>query len=616
MLSTSEQFTIIAQPRQVVPFMSNANAPHPAPPRLISALIPLSLFDLVEIANGHLGLLPIRTEMNDSDQSPDRDQNYDDQWDEKIRAYERIEQSAAWVEQTIRDVESAAAEGRDPVAYYGLNTGFGENAGRAAFRQRADAEALSRKLLLSHTVGVGDPLSYEVVRASFALRITSLAQGYSGIRVEVIDTLIAMLNAGIFPVVPQQGSLGASGDLAPLAHLVLPLSLPLEGEDPTVPGATGFCYVNGGLNGEVKGLIVTGSEAMRAANIPQIRLGAKEGVALINGTAISTAIGALAIYDAQHTLDAAICAAALSAEALRGFRDAMLPYTNRLRSESQTTIAERLAALLDNSTLIRGDKNIDLPPQEGPPQDPYCIRCAPAVLGAALRALDHVEVALTEELGAVTDNPLIFASPDPGDRDYLPRKTKVISGGNFHGEPIALIMDYLAVAASEIANIAERRIFTLTDPKLNRGLPAFLIDDPRGLNSGLMIVQYTAASLVSENKALAHPASVDSIPSSANKEDHVSMSTIAARKAAQIVKNVRRVIAIELLCAYQGVSLRLEQMPDAKLGYGSNKVMALIRDLEVAPGRKFSVIREDTPIAPYIDALDKLIKSGELPNVF
>jgi len=599
--------------------------------RLMSALVPLSLFDLVEIAHGNLGLSPIRTEMagrteiagraeiagvTDVPASSDdvtrplepTDYQDDELWLQKVRAYDRVEQSAAWVKHTLDDIEKADAEGRDPVAYYGLNTGFGENAGRATFRHRADADALSRKLLLSHTVGVGDPLPLEVVRASLALRITSLSQGYSGVRVEVIDTLIAMLNRGVFPVVPRQGSLGASGDLAPLAHLVLPLSLPLDNEDPTTPGATGFCYLNG--------TVVTGAEAMRAANIPQIRLGAKEGVALVNGTAVSAAIGAIAIYDAYHMLDAAVCAAALSAEALRGFRDAVLPYTNRLRSGDQATIAERLAAMLDGSTLIRGDRNIDLSAQEGPPQDPYCLRCAPAVLGAALRALDHIESGISEELTAVTDNPLIFAADDPSDPDYLPRKTKVISGGNFHGEPIALLMDYLCIAAAEIANIAERRVFTLTDPKLNRGLPAFLIDDPRGLNSGLMIAQYTAASLVSENKSLAHPASVDSIPSSANKEDHVSMSTIAARKASEIVKNARRVIAIELLCAFQGVSLRLEQMPDAKLGYGSDKVMAQIRDLEIAPGRKFAVIREDTPLAPYIDALDRLILSGTLPNVF
>jgi histidine ammonia-lyase len=354
---------------------------------------------------------------------------------------------------------------------------------------------------------------------------------------------------------------------------------------------------------------------MSLAGIPQIELGAKEGVALINGTAISTAIGILALHDAQELLETTQVAVAMTAEAMRGYRDAFLPYVHRLRSGYQETIAERLLALVDGSTLMRGAANVDLGVIDGPPQDPYGIRCAPAVLGAALRAMDHVEVVLSDELAAVTDNPLIFASEIDSDENYLPRQTKMISGGNFHGEPIALAMDYLSIATAEIANIAERRIFTLTDPKLNRGLPPFLIDDATGLNSGLMIAQYTAASLVSENKSLAHPASVDSIPSSANKEDHVSMSTIAARKAAQIVKNAQVVVALELLCAAQAISLRVEQNPTLNIGRGTAKALDLIRSCEIAPNRKLDVIRQDVPIAPYVNALLALIQSGDLSNL-
>jgi histidine ammonia-lyase len=514
----------------------------------------------------------------------------------------RMSASAEWVAHAMHEVERAAAAGQEPIAYYGINTGFGDNAGRATFRQRADAERLSRKLLLSHSIGVGEPLPYEVVRAALVLRIISLAKGYSGVRIAVVNTLIEMLNRGVYPVVPAQGSLGASGDLAPLSHLVLPLSAPTDDEAPDLPGGTGHCFLDG--------RIVTGAEAMAAAGIAPIMLGAKEGVALINGTAVSTAIGLLALHDAQQLLRSSLVALALSAEALCGFRDAFLPHLHRLRSRFQAEIAARVLTLLEGSTLIRGAADVDLATTDGPPQDPYSIRCAPSVLGAVARALEHVEAVLTDELLAVTDNPLVFPSADPADPDHLPRRTKVISGGNFHGEPIALAMDYLAMAVAELGNIAERRIFLLTDPKLNRDLPPFLVPDATGLNSGLMIAQYTAASLVSENKVLAHPASVDSIPSSANREDHVSMSTIAARKAAQIVTNVRNVVALELLTAAQALSLRLEQTPQHHAGTGSAHWLGTIRDLSIAPGHPLGVIRADVPLAPYVKALVAAICAG------
>ncbi|HVO42909.1 MAG TPA: aromatic amino acid ammonia-lyase, partial [Aggregatilineales bacterium] len=477
---------------------------------------------------------------------------------------QRILKSADWVRTAIGEIETR----QEPIAYYGINTGFGDNAGRATFRHSQDAERLSRNLLLSHSVGTGDPLPEEVVRTALLIRVNSLAKGYSGVRLEVINTLIAMLNRRVFPVVPSQGSLGASGDLAPLAHMVIPISAPLPGEEPDRPGATGYCFW--------QGQIVTGREAMAAAGIPQIRLGAKEGVALINGTAISLALGLLALHDAKALIRTSELALALTIEAVRGFRDPFLPPINVIRSKWQAQAAAHILNHLEGSTLARGNVDVDLSSTEGPPQDPYCIRCAPAVLGAAYHALDHVETALLGELDATTDNPLIFTGSDPGASDYLPRHIKVISGGNFHGAPVGYVMDYLGLVITDLTSIAERRIFMLTDPKLNRGLPPFLIAEPpaeAGLNSGLMIAQYTAASLVSENKSLAHPASVDSIPSSANREDHVSMSTIAARKAAQIVANARHVGALELLCAAQALRLRQEISPADRPGRGSREAL-------------------------------------------
>jgi histidine ammonia-lyase len=521
------------------------------------------------------------------------------------RRLARIRESAAWVQSAMREVEAAAQQGREAVAYYGINTGFGDNAGRATFKEVEEAERLSRNLLLSHTIGVGEHLPEDVVRAALLIRIASLAHGYSGVRAEVIDTLIAMLNRRVYPAVPSQGSLGASGDLAPLAHLVLPISEPLPGDDVSLPGATGYCYLEGKL--------VSGAEAMAAAGIPQIRLGAKEGVALINGTAVSAAIAVLALYDAQRLVAASQIALALSVEALTGFRDAFLPHINRLRGDFQARAAATILNYLQGSTLARGSADVDLPASVGPPQDPYSIRCAPAVVGAVLCTLAHVEAVLTTELRSVTDNPLVFPGEDP--EDYLPRHIKVISGGNFHGAPVGYVSDFLAIAVADLASIAERRIFMLNDPRLNRGLPAFLVPQPPehvGLDSGLMISQYTAAALVSENKALAHPASVDSIPSSANREDHVSMSSIAARKAAQVVANTRRVIAIELLCASQALSLRLEQTPDLHPGQGARRALDFIRDLEIAPGRRLDVIREDMPLTPYVEALTGTIQSDAL----
>lgn len=518
---------------------------------------------------------------------------------------ERIERSAAWVRQAMQEVERADVEGRPPRAIYGVNTGFGDNAGRAIFRSPQQAAQLSRSLLLSHTSGTGPYLPPDAVRASMLIRANTLAQGYSGVRRAVINTLIAMLNRGVLPAMPAQGSLGASGDLAPLAHLALVLSAPLPGEEPH-PGANSQAFWQGAL--------LDGAEAMAAAGIPRVELGAKEGVALINGTAVSAGIGALAWHDAFHLLAAAEIALALSVEALCGFRDAFLPHLHAVRGhEGQARVARFIYRLLEGSTLARGDADIDLDPAEGPPQDPYCLRAAPTVLGAVLDTLRHVEGVLTREINAVTDNPLIFL--DEEGPLHLPRATKAVSGGNFHGAPVGYALDFLKIALTDLASISERRTFMLLDGRLNRGLPPFLITDPpggEGLNSGLMMAQYTAAALVSESKILAHPASVDSIPSSANREDHVSMSTIAARGAAEIARNAQAVIAIELLCAFQGLELRLEQQPDARLGRGTAAALDFLRTVEIAPGQPLRPLRRDVALYPYLDALTEVVRSGAL----
>lgn len=518
---------------------------------------------------------------------------------------ERVARSAAWVRQAMQEVEQADAEGRPARALYGVNTGFGDNAGRAIFRHPQQAAQLSRNLLLSHTVGVGPYLSRDAARAAMLIRANTLAQGYSGVRRTVINTLVAMLNRGVLPAMPAQGSLGASGDLAPLAHLALVLSAPLPGEEPR-PGANGQAFWEGAL--------LDGAEAMAAAGIPRVELGAKEGVALINGTAVSAGIGALAWHDAYHTLAAAEIALALSVEALRGFRDAFLPHLHAVRGhEGQAQVAHSVYRLLEGSTLVRGDAHLDLDPGEGPPQDPYCLRAAPIVFGATLDTLRHVEGVLTREVNAVTDNPLIFL--DEEGPLHLPRASKAVSGGNFHGAPVGYALDFLKIVLTDLASISERRTFMLLDGRLNRGLPPFLVAEPpgeEGLNNGLMLAQYTAAALVSESKVLAHPASVDSIPSSANREDHVSMSTIAARGAAEIARNAQAVIAIELLCAFQALSLRLEQQPDARLGRGTAAALDFLRTVEIAPGHLLRPLRRDVALHPYLDALIEVVRSGAL----
>jgi len=404
---------------------------------------------------------------------------------------------------------------------YGITTGFGKFCDVVISRE--SNSTLQRNLIMSHAVGVGDPLPEEVVRAMMLLRVNAIAVGDSGARLSTVTALLDMLNAGVVPVVPEKGSLGASGDLAPLSHVAIALC-----------GMGDVFY---------RGKRMPAADALAAAGLKPVELAAKEGLALINGTQCMTAVGALAAHDAWKLARTADVVAALTMQALRGITDALDPRVHEARGQAgQIECAANLRALLSGSTCVtrQGQERV---------QDPYTLRCVPQIHGASRDAIGYVFDVVSREINAATDNPLIFLNPDD------PSGGDIISGGNFHGQPVALAMDFLGIAVAELANVSERRIERLVNPALSNGLPAFLVKDG-GLNSGFMIVQYSAASLVSENKVLAHPASVDSIPSSANQEDHVSMGTIAARKAREILQNARTVIALELLAACQAIDLR------------------------------------------------------------
>ena len=483
---------------------------------------------------------------------------------------ERMEKSAAWVRGAIEDVRRHRQEGTKPPAFYGINTGFGHLAGRAAFVDPDDAQRLSRNLIVSHSVCVGDYFEEDVVRAAMLIRANTLAKGFSGVRSEVIDTLITMLNRGVYPAVPKKGSVGASGDLAPLAHLALVMSRPPDG-----PGEdeSGEAFVRDERSGWA---LVSGKEAMQRAGIGRIVLGAKEGLALNNGATFSAAMAALTVYDAENLVENAEIALAMTLEAMRGFRDPYFPQVHQVRAHpGQGITAERVLCLVQGSSLLDGDQDAD--PVQCPPQDPYSLRCAPQVIGAVRDTLCFVCGIVEAEINAATDNPLIFTD--------LARAYKAVSCGNFHGEPLAFAMDFTGIVVSELGNIAERRIFQLVDYHKRPGeseadaLPSRLLKEDaakEGLNSGFIMPQYTAAALVSDCKTLAHPDSVDSIPTSGSKEDHVSMSTNAARHAREIVWNIEQVIAIELLCAAQALDFRIDG-GGATLGAGTHVAHKHIR---------------------------------------
>lgn len=443
---------------------------------------------------------------------------------------------------------------------YGITTGFGKFSDVAISKE--ETKDLQKNLIISHSCGVGQLFSEEIVRAIILLRINALAKGNSGIRMETINTLVQMLNKKVHPCIPQKGSLGASGDLAPLSHMVLPML----GE--------GEAFYDG-----VK---MDGKKAMEKAGIDIIQLHSKEGLALINGTQVMTATGTLAVFDAINLLKTADIAAALTMEALNGITTAFDEKVHNVRPhQGQINTAKNILNIVKNSknTTKQGEVRV---------QDAYTLRCIPQIHGASKDAINYVKEKIEIEINSATDNPLIF-----------PDEKEVISGGNFHGQPMALAFDFLGIALSEVGNVSERRLERLVNPALSN-LPAFLVEKG-GLNSGFMIVQYSAAALVSENKVLAHPSSVDSIPSSANQEDHVSMGTIGARKAYDILKNSRNVVAMEILGACQAIDLS----ENKGLGLGTKKAYEIVRELT-------SKITEDKVMYKEINKMEQLIIENKL----
>ncbi len=464
------------------------------------------------------------------------------------KAIERVERSRKLVEKFVEEEK----------VVYGITTGFGKFSD--VLINKDETKELQKNLIISHSCGVGNAFDEETVRGIMLLRINALAKGFSGIRYSTLNTLVEMLNKGVHPVIPEKGSLGASGDLAPLAHMVLVMMG--EGE------------------AFYKGERLSGKEAMNCGGIPIVELTSKEGLALINGTQVMTSIGALTLYDSIKLNKTADIISALTVEALNGIVNAYDKKVHQVRPhKGQIETADNLLKLLENSNMITTQGDIRV-------QDAYSLRCIPQVHGASKDAIDYVAEKVNIEINSATDNPLIFEEEE-----------KVISGGNFHGEPMALSFDFLGISLAELANISERRIERLVNPTLS-GLPAFLVKNG-GLNSGFMIVQYSAASLVSENKVLAHPASVDSIPSSANQEDHVSMGTIAARKARNILDNTRKVLAMELLTACQGIDLR----GNNGLGKGTGIAYSIVR-------KHVPIIEKDTIMYKEINKCEEIIKSN------
>jgi histidine ammonia-lyase len=430
---------------------------------------------------------------------------------------------------------------------YGINTGFGIFSDRKIPKE--DIAKLSRNLILSHSVGTGPALSESVVRAAMVVRANTLTKGYSGVRTEIVQTILDLLNQKVTPVVPEQGSLGSSGDLCPLSHLALVFTTDEADRDED----SGQAFYNGE--------IMSGKNAMAAAGIQRIRLGAKEGLALNNGATFSAALAALNVLDAEHLLRTAEIALAMSLEAMLGCSSAFDPRLHEIRGHhGQIEVAQNVLKIIEGSTLVDSGCKV---------QDAYSLRCAPQVQGAARETITFVRKMIETEINAATDNPLIF---DP---------QTAISGGNFHGEPIGMVMDFMGIALAEIAAISERRIFRLTDGKLNSGLPPMLVDrqEDAGLNSGLMMPQYTAASLVLENQTLASPDSVHSLPTSAEQEDHNANSMTAARHARQILENTKHVITVELYSAARALDLRRRENPDSRMGDGTKQMYQKIRDV-------------------------------------
>ncbi len=479
------------------------------------------------------------------------------------REFKEVELSEEAKKNIIKSRQTVDEFVENEEVVYGITTGFGKFSDVTISKE--ETKLLQENLIVSHAVGAGEPFDTEIVRGIMLLRINSLAKGYSGVRIETIQTLIDMLNKRVHPIIPEKGSLGSSGDLVPLSHMVLPML---------------------GLGmAEYEGKIMPDKEAMDKAGIDIIELTSKEGLALINGTQAMTSVGALTVYDALNLLKVADIAAALSFEANNGVVNALDNRIHELRPhKGQIDTAKILLQLLKDSKMTTKQGEIRV-------QDAYALRCVPQVHGASKDAINYIKQKVEIEINSVTDNPLVFGDTKEG-----------ISGGNFHGQPMALVFDFLGIALAEIANISERRLERLVNPALS-GLPAFLVEKG-GLNSGFMIVQYSAAALVSENKVLAHPASVDSIPSSANQEDHVSMGTIAARKAREIMKNVRRVLAMEIMGACQAIDLR----GNKGLGVGTKAAYDLVR-------QNVEKLVDDRPLYEDINKCEDIITNGKLIEV-
>jgi len=466
-----------------------------------------------------------------------------------------------------RFLEEAVKEKR---VVYGVTTGFG--ALSTVLIPPENVKKLQANLIRSHSAGVGKPLEKEATRALMLLRANTLAKGNSGIKLQTLETLIQMINKAVHPVIPEKGSVGASGDLAPLAHMAL--------------------VVIGEGEAEYQGKRMSGKEAMKKAGITPVELDAKEGLALINGTQLMTAIGTIALHDAERLIKTAEVAVSMSLEALSGISDAFDERIHQMRPHPGQTASARNIRLLTAGSKIMRPSGMLKGGIARHPHDPYSLRCTPQVLGAARDAVSYVRRVIETEINSAIDNPLVFVE----DREFL-------SGGNFLGQPVSVAMDLLGIALTVVGNISERRIARLVDENLSLGLPAFLIHSEveKGIHSGFMSAQITAAALASENKALAHPASVDSIPTEANFEDFVSMGSIAARKTWEILRNVELIVAIELLCAAQGMDHR----GASKAGEGTRAAHSLIR-------KKVPILKEDRVLSKDIEALVGLIRSGDI----
>ncbi len=491
------------------------------------------------------------------------------------RQNEKVKISAAGVSniQKSRQVLENILETDLPV--YGINTGYGIFADqRIPFKE---SELLNRNLILSHAVGTGDDLPVEVVRAAMLIRANTLAKGYSGVRQKIVETLVDMLNAGVTPAVPEQGSLGSSGDLGPLSHLALVFTR--DEYDRVEESGTAY----------YQGRRMTGKEAMAAAGIERIVLGPKEGLAINNGATFCAAIAALTLQDARHLLGLANLATAMSLEALQGCSAAFDQRLHEARGQvGQIESARLIREYFEGSTLVDCAERV---------QDAYSLRCAPQVHGAIFDTIEHAWNVLEREINAATDNPLLFSDG------------KALSGGNFHGEPIGFVMDFVAIALSELGAISERRIFRMLDGHLNAGLPAMLVDNPdaAGLNSGLMMPHYTAASLALENQALANPNSVHSLPTSAGQEDHNANAMTAARNARMVAKNTLHILATEIFTACRALDLRLRANPESRFGKGSGAAYMKIRSQ--VPSRD-----GDHLWSPEIEQVKKMVSQADFLN--